>query len=112
MPLTLEITNEQQITVTARPVTATGQPAALDGALIVTIQEGNDGGSTVVQDPATPNAVTLRSSDTPGSTTFVLKGDADLGAGVVEVADTVTLNVVGALAANLGLSAGSAEPKV
>lgn len=114
MPLDLNITNEQKIPVTVNPTTATGKPASLDGALRVSVVSG---ASTFTQDPASPNSVMLVSSDTPGDTTFLIEGDSDLtpddanGGGVQLIQDTVTLHVAGALAANLGLSAGAAEPK-
>jgi hypothetical protein len=108
MPLNLGITNEEKIPVTCTPTTSTGNSALLDGALRVSVISGD---STFSQDPGTPNTVSLISSSTPGDTTFLIEGDADLGAGVTLIQDTVTLSVAGALAANLGLSAGAAEPK-
>lgn len=114
MPLDLSITNEQKIPVTLSPTTATGKPAALDGAVRISVISG---GSSFTQDPANPLSFELVSSDTPGDTTFLIEGDADLtpddanGGGVQLIQDTITLHVLGALAANLGLVAGAAVPK-
>lgn len=108
MPLDLTITNEQKIAITVTPTTAAGKPATLDGPIRVTVQSGD---STVTQDAGTPASASLVSSDTPGDTTYLVEGDADLGAGVQLVQDLVVLHVAGALATNLGLSAGTAEPK-
>lgn len=108
MPLDVSITNEQKVTITANPVTATGKPAKLDGPLTVSVVSGD---STVTQDPSTPLAFTLVSSDNPGDTTFLVDGDADLGSGVEDVQDTVTLHVLGANAQNLGLVPGTPETK-
>lgn len=107
MPLELSITNEQKIPVTLTPVTATGKPAILDGSPAWTVISGN---STVVVG-ADGLSAELVSADAPGDTTILVAADADLGAGVVEVSDTITLHVIGALAANLGLTAGPAVPK-
>ena len=106
--LHLILTNEQKIRVTAVPMTATGRPARLDGALRVSVQSGD---GTFLQDSSLPLEVQLVSGDTPGDTTYLIEGDADLGVGIQLVQDLVVLHVSGALAANLGLVAGSPEPK-
>lgn len=108
MPLDISITTEQQVRITATPVTASGNPAALDGALRVSVISGTATGES---DPANPLRVILRASDTPGATTFLIEGDADLGAGVVLIQDTATLTVIGAMASSLGLVVGTPEPK-
>lgn len=105
--LELTITNEQKVKVTLTPVTDTGRPASLDGAPAWTVQSGD---STVVPDEGGLSAF-LVSSDTPGDTIFVVTADADLGEGVEELSDTIRLTVAGARAKNLGLSAGTPEPK-
>ncbi len=102
MPLELTITNAQKVDVTARPTTGSGKPAKLDGALTVSVQSGD---STVTQDPASPLMFTLVSSDTPGDTVYLVDGDADLGSGVEDIQDTITLHVTGENAKNLGLTA-------
>lgn len=107
MPLDLTITNEQEVDVTVTPVTETGKPAKLDGKPSVSVISGN---STFTQsdDGLT---ITLRSSDDPGDTDFLVKADADLGEGVQEISDTIRLHVSGAQAANLGLVAGTPRAK-
>lgn len=107
MALELTITNEQKILVTASPTTAAGAPALIDGALVGSVVSGE---ATVTPGP-TPNSIYLVSGANPGDTTFLVEADADLGTGVVTIQDTVTLHVAGALAVNLGLSAGAPEPK-
>jgi hypothetical protein len=109
MPLPIASTNEQQVPVTASPVTATGRPASVDGPLRVTVVSG---AGTVLQDPATPLVFRAVSGDVPGTTEYLVEADADLGAGVVTIQDTVTYEVSGAQAASFGLVAGPAEPKV
>ena len=108
MPLLLQITNEEKIRVTANPTTARGAPALLDGPLRVSVISGN---GSFDQAALAPNEVYLVSPDVPGDTTYLIEGDTDLGAGVQLIQDTVTLQVTGALAQNLGLFAGPPEPK-
>jgi len=106
MSLHVQLTTEQQYRVVASPTTASGNPASLDGPLraIVTSGEGD------VLPGNTDLEVILRTSDNPGPATFLIEADADLGEGVVLIQDTVTFDVQGAMASNLGLS-GSVEPK-
>ncbi len=107
MPLELTITNEEEIEVTLKPVSSTGKPAKTDGLPTWTIQIG-ESTNTVSGDGMTG---TLRSSDTPGDTVYVVEADVDLGAGVETIADTITLHVAGAKASSLGLVAGNPRPK-
>jgi hypothetical protein len=105
--LEVNITNEQQVKVTLKPVTATGKPATLDGVPAWEIVTGN---ATLT--PADDGmSADLISSDDPGDTDFLVKADADLGEGVVEISDIIRLHVAGAQADNLGLSAGEPTPK-
>lgn len=105
--LEITITNEQQVKVTLQPVTATGRPAPVDG---VPTWETISGNSTV-NAAGDGLSADLISEDNPGDTQFIVKADADIGQGVVEISDIITLHVEGAMAANLGLSAGQPTPK-
>lgn len=107
MPLELKITNEQKIKVTLTPKTDTGKPAVLDGVPTWEVVSGN---STVVV-AADGLSADLVSADDPGDTQFLVKADADIGEGVEEISDIISLSVVGATAKNLGLTAGQPEPK-
>ena len=107
MPLELKITNEQQVDVTVSPRTDSGKPAKLDGSPAWTAISGNS--QVVVSDDGL--TATLVSSDEPGDTIVSVKADADLGEGVEEIADTITLSVIGATAKNLGLASGTPVPK-
>lgn|SRR5262245_4545267 len=108
MPLDLTCTNEQKIKVTARPTTAAGNPAPIEGMLLASVVSGTGSSAPVVGDPL---SVWLISPDSPGDTSYVIEADADLGAGVVLIQDTAVLHVTGALAANLGMVASEPEPK-
>jgi hypothetical protein len=106
VPLTVQSTNEEKIRITVVPVTSTGSPAALDGPVRVSVVSG-DGSSATIDDLS----FFVISSDDPGDTTYLIEADADLGAGIVLVQDTITYTVLGALATSLGLVAGTPEPK-
>lgn len=107
MALELACNNEEKIPVTINPLSAAGKPARVDGAPTWTVTSGT-GTVAVAADGLSAEII---SGDDPGDTTYLVDADADLGEGVVPVADTITLHVAGALAANLGLSAGAAIPK-
>lgn len=100
------ITNEQKISVSVTPVTAVGNPAPLDGAIIVTVQSG-DGTVEMIDD----RSFFAVSGPNPGDTTYLIEADADIGAGVQTISDIFQLHVEGALATSLGVSVGTAVPK-
>jgi hypothetical protein len=97
------LTNEQKVRVRANPTTASGAPAPIDGALGATL----DDPSTGTVEPGVDNLelVIRPAPGFLGTITGRIAADADLGSGVVELADTFTLNVTSAMAVNLGLSA-------
>lgn len=108
MPSEATITNEQKIPVTISPLSEAGKPAKLDGALEWSVISGS---GTVADVAADGLSATLVSGDDPGDTDFLIKGDADLGAGIVEVSDTIRLHVEGAQAKNLGITFGTPVAK-
>lgn len=102
------ITNEQKVTATLNPTYGTPpKPAKLDG---VPTWEVISGESTVVA-AADGLSAELVSSDNPGDTEILVKADADLGSGVVEISDIIKLTVAGANADNLGVTVGGPVPK-
>lgn len=107
MPLEVTLTNEQQVTVHATPVTPAGNPATVDGAVQFTVQ---DGACSVV--PMDDRSATIVSGDTPGDSVVLVQADADLGQGVQTIMDTVVVHVIGAQATSLGLTAEQPELKM
>lgn len=103
----IKLTNEQQVTVTLAPKTDAGRPAALDGAPTWEVVTGE---STVVVAEGGLSALVV-SSDNPGDTQILVKADADLGEGVVEISEILEVQVAGAQAANLGIVVGTPELK-
>jgi hypothetical protein len=107
MPLQFNLTTEEKVTgVTFSPTKKNGQPAQLDGRPTVTVESGNG-----TFDDAGGDLPEFLSGDTSDTTVFRITGDADLGAGVVEISDTVTLIASDPLAENLGLGGGSVVAK-
>ena len=107
MALDLTIQNDQKIPVTITPVTATGKPATVDGVPTWTLVNGD----ATIAVAANGLTAELVSADTPGESNFLVEADADLGAGVETISDTIKLTVTSAKAVNLGLAAGPAVLK-
>lgn len=108
MPATTTYTSDfQGVPATWSFTTTAGQPATVEGPTDVTVQSGDTTASFV------------RSGDHAGSfmvsglgdTVFLLSADADLGAGVVTIQDTVTVTVTSAQAASFGIQFGTPIPK-
>lgn len=110
-------TNEEKIAVTVTPLTPGGQPAQIDGPLVITVQSGDGGfeqdsafplvfkavSGTAVADPLVPGS---------GETLYLVEGDANRDPNVKRmISDVVRLTVSSADAGSFGFSAGAAEPK-
>lgn len=116
MPLSVTCTNAEKKTVFITPKTDPvsgfpgGRPAAYQpGSLVITPRAGGDG--TVEYDENFPGQFKAVSGELLGDTIYDLSADADLGAGVVPITDTVTLTVTSAQAKNFGLTEGPTELK-
>ena len=107
-PLDVSCTTEEQVPITADPRATSGNPAPIDGALVVTVQSGD---GTVSQDAAAPLVFKAVSGAVAGTTVYLVEADADLGGDVRHISDIVTLTVTSAEAATLGFVAGPAELK-
>jgi hypothetical protein len=107
MPAEQTITNEQKVSITLNITTDAGRPAKVDGAPAWVILSGSSS-LAVAEDGL---SAVLTSSDDPGDTTGIVKADADVGEGIVEISDTFTVHVAGAQAKNLGIGFGTPEPK-
>jgi hypothetical protein len=112
MPLTVQSSTEEKVKITVTPLTPGGRPATIEpGTLTVSVVQGNSTTTTI--DGASFYIVSEDGPVSPDTldTVYSVSADADLGAGVVEITDTVTYHVVGAQASTLGLNAASPEPK-
>lgn len=102
----ITLTNIQKVLVTVNPEIKPGMPAAIDGDATFTVGAGDC--TIVVVDGRSAYIV---SGDNPGDSTIVVSADADLGAGVETISDSITVHVQGARATSLGLSIGTPEAK-
>jgi hypothetical protein len=101
MDLNITLTDEQKIRVAAvAPKTAAGHPALLDGPVTFELVAGD---CTIEALDGTSCMIT---SGTAGIASEVTaSADADLGAGVVTIMDRIHVQVLSAMAADLGLVA-------
>ena len=102
----ISITNEQKVLVIVQPLTAAGNPAPVDGSAQFTVTSG-----TCTLDQVDALSAYIVSGAEPGDSTVQMQVDADLGAGVVPVLDTVLVHVVSASAASLEVVVGAPELK-
>lgn len=96
------IETNQQIAVLLKPIDDRSNPASLDGKPTWTKQSGD-----AVLEVADDGLSAKVTAGAPGDTVILIDGDADLGAGVVDVQDVVTVTVTPRLAKNLGVEFGA-----
>lgn len=114
MPLDFVSNTDEKVPINIHPVRANGKPASIDGKATLTFLTG---GATF--QPATDEEIAADpslvgyavSEDVDGASTYELKGDADLGAGVTEIVETGTYTYSAAPAVSMGASAGTPIPK-
>ena len=106
MPLSVALDNTQKIKVNVSGK-AGEQPAQLQSVTAEVIS----GQGSIETDAASPFSFRFVSGDTPGLSEVLVRADADLGEGVVEIQDIVTANVSGVQADALELTADAPEPK-
>lgn len=106
MPGEVSMTNEEKRLVTVQPLTAAGNPAPVDGAAVFSVTAG-----TCTIAPVDALSAYVVSGTDPGDSTVTMQVDADLGAGVVPVLDTLTVHVTSATAASLDITVGAPELK-
>lgn len=101
------ITNEQKVPFTIAPKTATGKDAKIDGKPTVEVTEG-DATCELAEDGMSGFLI---SGDSASESKFMLTADADLGEGVENIQQEISLIVTLANAADLGFSFGEAVAK-
>lgn len=105
MPLEISLTTEQQVKVSVAPVTPKGKPVALDGAVLFSTNDN------VTINMLDDKSAMILAPEVIGDVTVTVSGDADLGAGVVTIKDTILLHISDPQASSLGLTAGTPETK-
>lgn len=107
MPLEVDLTTEQQVRIHATPMTPGGHPATVDGDVQFDVQSGD---CTVVRIDSM--SADIISGSTPGDCVVLVSADADLGAGVMSVQDTILVHLMNPNAASLGLTVDAPVLKV
>lgn len=109
MPFVAALDNTQEVDVTVEPLDPDGQPAQLDGPVTVEVTSGN--GTVRQATVENPLTFVVVSGDTPGTTEYLVRGDARIGTGEVIIQDTGTLTVTSAEASSFGFAVGTPRPK-
>jgi hypothetical protein len=99
MSIEVSLTTEQQARLSVTPMTPAGNPATLDGEA----QWSVEGDCTV--EPIDATSAWIKSGTAIGDSVVTVSADADLGSGVVPLADTCIVHVANPMATNLGLEA-------
>ena len=102
-------TDEQKIAIRLAPVTASGNPATLDGDVAFTVVEGD--ATVEVVDGTGGLEFYLVSGAANTVSRITATADADLGEGVREISEEFVYTVTGAEAAAFAPVIGTAEPK-
>jgi hypothetical protein len=98
MPLDVSISSEEQCRLSITPLTPGGDPASIDGEAEWSVE------GTCTLAPIDATSAWVIAGEVGDSTVTVLC-DADMGDGVVHIADTCVVHVATPMAANLGLAA-------
>lgn len=106
MPVDISMSDQQQVVVSVSPVTATGSPAKLDGPPVFAVASGD-----VTLITATDGMSATIVSGLDGDSTVSVSADADLGAGIKTISDTITVHVTSPQATSLGLTAATPVAK-
>jgi hypothetical protein len=99
MPIEVSLTTEQQVRLSITPTTPAGAPAPIDGPATWTLQ----GSGAVV--PIDQTSCWYKAAAPVGDAVVTVQADADMGAGVVTLADTATMHVQTPMATQLGMAA-------
>jgi hypothetical protein len=98
MPLDLSMSSEEQCRLSITPLTPGGDPASIDGEAVWSVE------GTCTLGPIDATSTWVIAGDV-GDSTITVMCDADMGDGVVHIADTCVVHVATPMAANLGLTA-------
>lgn len=112
----LEITIgvDEKVTVTLSPKDHAGNPTKVDGKPDWTIVSGGATFGAISEDGLTAEIVsqdTLNDDPSLNDSQILVRADADLGAGVKQLSDSILLHVQAAQAENLGLALGTVSKK-
>lgn len=103
----VNLTTEQYVKVTLKPLTALGRPARLDGVPGWASSDTNVVSLVIAPDGLSADVVSVG----PGTAVVQVSADADLGPGVRELTATLDVTVIEAEAATMALEAGDVTNK-
>jgi hypothetical protein len=112
-PLFFSLNTEQMVAgITINPKTRKGSPSSIEtGSAKIAIIDGNPNAIGKIEDDGTVSVAPGTGADGVGTTIFKVSGDADLGEGVEEIADTVTIVAGMPNAGDMGLGGGTVIDK-
>jgi hypothetical protein len=105
VPIEVSLSNEEKVRLTVTPMTPGGQPATIDGPAQWSVT------GTCTLEAIDDVSTWVVSGADIGDSVVTVQADADLGAGIVHIADTATVHVENPMASSLGLAAGEPELK-
>lgn len=102
-----DLGDSEHATATIAPLDKAGNPATVQaGSTVFAVSDP----SLVTVTPVDDTSAVVQAIGPLGSFDLTVSADADLGDGVVTITDSLTINVVAGVAANLGLGLGVPEP--
>jgi hypothetical protein len=101
--MALVLTDVQKVSLKLKPVSAAGNPAAIDGSPKWSVSDDSVVTLVVAEDGLSADVVTTGKL---GVAQVLVVADADLGEGVKELTGTLDLEVKASEAVNLNLEAG------
>jgi len=99
-------TNEEKVTIVLNPTTAAGNPASVDGAPVWSVESGD----ATLEVAADGLSCVIISGAAEVVNTVTVTADADMGAGVVSISETIVYTVSAAQATGLGVNS-TVSPK-
>lgn len=105
---TVVLTDEQKVHLAIQPVTASGNPAVVDGVPEWAASDPAVVALIVAADGLSADATTV---GPVGASQVSVSADADLGSGIRTISGVLDVQVVAAEAASLAFQVGTPEPK-
>jgi len=102
------LTNLQKVLLTLQPVDAAGNPAPVDGPPTWALSDPSFLTLELAPDAMSAYAIT---TGAVGLSMINFSADADLGEGIVTIAGSLEVEVIGSQAVTLGVLVGTPEPK-
>jgi hypothetical protein len=107
--MALILTDEQKVQLSIQPVTAAGNPAAVDGVPVWSVSDATILTLDVAADGMSAWAI---SAGPLGTSQVSVTADADLGAGIRNISAVLDVQVVAAEAVAMAITAGAPVLKV